>query len=492
MAILTAAQVVALWTSNGGNPQYANIFAGIANAESGDNTEALNTDANTGDYSVGLWQINYRGTGSGQYSSTPSDWPLYKSRVAAFGLPSALLADPNAQAKAAISLSSNGTDLSPWAGDAYVKSLNAGIATDSTVSTSGVSCNINASCSSCASCTIAPIIPTGPGDESGGVFAGGSVFGPAITIAPSANLPPAGPTNGIVSSSATNGFGNIALSDITINGQGMSVDVTEAISDVIVERNIAAASTVTLQMTDPSRKILRSGIFQYNDVLQLDGLLFTLVEVTKTGDQLQCIFEANGVALLRNQTGATATTNTVDITGFAEQLVMAIPGLGFVGEPTPLSTQIAVGRGTATNPAEDSWTCLVRIAATAGWRVFESANVIYFGGDDFWFSFPSVATLQEPIAPAPPQQLIQNIDFDYDTGQPFGNITVTGIANLWQYPPASVVTLANMGPANGNWLVADMQRDLFSPQMTLTLQVPVLPAEYLNPNANSTGIITSG
>lgn len=286
----------------------------------------------------------------------------------------------------------------------------------------------------------------------------------------------------VIASSATAGFGNIELGDIVINGGPLSIDVTTAIQDVLIERNIAAASTVTLQITDPFRTILNSGIFQFGDVLYLDGLTFTLVEQTKTGDQEQLIFEDQSVAALRAQTGTQATSNTVDITGFAEQLVLQVPGLKFVGEPTPLSTPIQVGRGTSSNPDEDSWTCLVRIASTAGWRVWGDMGTIYFGSDPFWFSFPSQGTVQEFT------QGVQNIDFQYDTGQPFGNLTVTGICNLWDFAPGSVVSVVQMGPASGNWLVNDIQRDLYSPQMTATLQVPQTPDQLINPNANSTGL----
>lgn len=290
----------------------------------------------------------------------------------------------------------------------------------------------------------------------------------------------------VIASSATNGFGNIELGDIVINGNNMSENVTAAIQDILIERNIAAASTATLQLADAQRTILRAQPYGFGNTLELDGLSFSLAEYTKTGDQTQIVFESTGVASLRLKTGVTATTNTVDITGFAEMLVRQVPGLNFVGEPTPLSAPIQVGRGTSSNTDEDSWTCLARIASTAGWRCFESMNTIYFGSDDFWFSFPSLGTLREFTIP------VQNIDFDTDIGLPFGNVTVTGIANLWQYPPAGVVTLADMGIANGNYLVNDMQRDLYSPQMTCVLQVPVTPALLLNPPTNQTGLASGG
>lgn len=313
------------------------------------------------------------------------------------------------------------------------------------------------------------------GNNPTAVFHGGPSSG-AVTVGTA--FPPSVPST----PSPTQGFGNLSIGDITINAGPVNANYASAVTDVIVERNIASASTVTIQLADPLRTILRSQIYKYTDMLELDGLNFALVEIVKTGDQLQNVFEAEGVFLLRQQRGATASANTVDITGFAEQLVRQIPGLGFVGESTPLSTPIAVGRGTTSNPDEDSWTCLVRIAATAGWRLFESNNVIHFGSDPFWISFPSVATLQEWTAN------IYNMDFDFDIGQPFGNITVTGVSALWAYPPGSVVTLVGMGPANGNWLVNDMQRDFYSPEMTVTLQQALTPDQFLNPSEADLGI----
>jgi hypothetical protein len=108
MAQLTFAQIEDLWITNGGNPGWAPLAAGIAIAESGGNTAAHNTDANTGDNSVGLWQINYFGN-------------LAPSRTAAYGSPTALLGSPDAQAKAAISLSGNGANWQPWQSDAAWK-----------------------------------------------------------------------------------------------------------------------------------------------------------------------------------------------------------------------------------------------------------------------------------------------------------------------------------------------------------------------------------
>lgn len=102
MATLTFQQIEQLWTSNGGSPTLAPVMAAIALAESGGRTDAVNNNPGTGDYSVGLFQINYYGG-------------LLQSRSSRFGTPQQLAADPNAQARAAITLAGpTGAGLSNW------------------------------------------------------------------------------------------------------------------------------------------------------------------------------------------------------------------------------------------------------------------------------------------------------------------------------------------------------------------------------------------
>ena len=97
-------QIQQLWISNGGNPAWAPTMAGIAIAESGGMTNNLNNNASTGDFSVGLWQINYFGN-------------LGPSRSQKYGNPVGLANDPNAQAKAAVDLLGGGPGITAWAGD---------------------------------------------------------------------------------------------------------------------------------------------------------------------------------------------------------------------------------------------------------------------------------------------------------------------------------------------------------------------------------------
>ncbi len=267
------------------------------------------------------------------------------------------------------------------------------------------------------------------------------------------------------------GFGPIGPGDLTLNGAPWgSVSDQSAIVDALLERSIAGASTITITLTDPFREILNSGVFSFGVTTTLDGLNFTLVQFAKASDQLQLTFEAWSVFALRQQVGVTATTTTVDIAAFAQSLVSAVPGVGFVGDFGEVATTaIACGRGTS-DPLEDSWTCLQRIASTAGWRCFESNDVIYFGTDQFFLGLQAPGgPIQEFTVP------YMNADFDYDVGKPYGNMTVTAATELWAYPPGTPVQVDNVGPASGVWLVYDMQRDMYNPQATITLYVPMTP-----------------
>ena len=97
----TYGQIETLWVQNGGSASAAPIAAAIAMAESGGHTSSLNNNPATGDYSVGLWQVNYFDG-------------LLPSRSAKYGPPSELQGNPDLQAKAAIDISNNGQNWQPW------------------------------------------------------------------------------------------------------------------------------------------------------------------------------------------------------------------------------------------------------------------------------------------------------------------------------------------------------------------------------------------
>lgn len=103
---LSPADVQALWVNNGGDPSKALLAAAVVfGAENpAGNAGLVNDTPETGDYSVGLWQINYYGG-------------LEAAQTARFGSADALAANPDAQARAVIAMSQNGTNWQPWGPD---------------------------------------------------------------------------------------------------------------------------------------------------------------------------------------------------------------------------------------------------------------------------------------------------------------------------------------------------------------------------------------
>lgn len=89
MAQYSYAQLKQLWIQNGGNPLVADIAAAVAMAESGGRSDAINSSNSDGSTDRGLWQIN---SVHGKLSTT----------------------DPIANVKAAIQISNNGKNWTPW------------------------------------------------------------------------------------------------------------------------------------------------------------------------------------------------------------------------------------------------------------------------------------------------------------------------------------------------------------------------------------------
>lgn len=103
---LSPSDVQNLWIGNGGDPAKAVLASAVVfGAENPQgNAGIVNDTPETGDYSIGLWQINYYGG-------------LYDAQVARFGSPEDFAADPNLQARAAIAMSQNGSNWQPWGPD---------------------------------------------------------------------------------------------------------------------------------------------------------------------------------------------------------------------------------------------------------------------------------------------------------------------------------------------------------------------------------------
>jgi hypothetical protein len=278
-------------------------------------------------------------------------------------------------------------------------------------------------------------------------------------------------------------------------------------------------STLVLQMTDPNRVLLRNLIAQ-GTTITINGSTgseeFVLVQFTKASDQIQLTFESQTVYRLRNQRGNGSVVNMVgtNVTPYVTSLVSALnykgspyPNVSIVAPDyatiwkkltnTPI-TKVALGRGTTNDPYEDSWTAMNRIASSIGWRLWENNNTIYFGPDEWLIGKLNKINgiVQPPVNIAKTEQNVNNIkhlgeftehvqliDFDWDVGKPFGQATITAILDNWTYDIGEIVYLDNMGPATGYWMISAMQRDMFNPQASMTLQVPMPFSSVFEPTS---------
>lgn len=292
---------------------------------------------------------------------------------------------------------------------------------------------------------------------------------------------------------AAPGFGPLTIGDVLVNGTPIHNDFQDAIIGATVTRGLNLASTFTVQLTDPKRKLLNSPNFiQYGDTIEIpDGfgnyLQFTLWQVAKASDQLQLMFESAQVYRLQGLRGIMGASNVTDAGAYVKSICdqAGIPFIGPINDPYAQPAVYSVGSSSTYNTDEDAWTTMNRIAGTLGWRCWESAGVVFFGPDEFWFNhilppvnlhfFHSIPTLNEFT------QEVQIMDFDWNIGSPFGDLTITTMTNFWQYNPGELIKVENLGPASGIWMVSSMQRNFFTPQATVTATIPIPASQVLNP-----------
>lgn len=83
---------------------------------------------------------------------------------------------------------------------------------------------------------------------------------------------------------------------------GANRDITEAITGGTLERTMSGASTLTLNVHDPHRRLVNAKALTHATDIQVAGDWYRLVKITKQGDGLTLVFEDRDVAFLRAHT----------------------------------------------------------------------------------------------------------------------------------------------------------------------------------------------
>jgi murein DD-endopeptidase MepM/ murein hydrolase activator NlpD len=128
------------------------------------------------------------------------------------------------------------------------------------------------------------------------------------------------------------------------------------------------------------------------------------------------------------------------------------------------ASKALVQRGTTEDPDENSWTCLGRIGAAKGWRVFAVRNVVIYAREQDLIRSRPRATLSED-SPG-----VDWIDWEWTPNKKVNTATLQCRANMRDLDPGVCVVLENEGPADGRWLVSSFKRSRTSVVATVDLR----------------------
>lgn len=134
-------------------------------------------------------------------------------------------------------------------------------------------------------------------------------------------------------------------------------------------------------------------------------------------------------------------------------------------------------RGGPGHKGETTWGAAVRLAQEVDWLCFTVGMTLYFITQTDLYTSRPIATIDDNTLG------VENIAFDYDLGKPVSHGELTVHAERWQVEPGAVIMLENCGPANGRWLVTEIDRSMMDTEATITIQKPLKP--LLEPPAQS-------
>ena len=119
-------------------------------------------------------------------------------------------------------------------------------------------------------------------------------------------------------------------------------------------------------------------------------------------------------------------------------------------------------RGSA-DARETSWQCATRLAGEVQWRFFCRAGVIWYVSDHWLINQSPVARLTERSAG------VVDLSFDWETRRPATEASLTVLTRRYAIFPGDVIEIRQEGPANGLWLVSEVDRTLGTQQATVNL-----------------------
>jgi hypothetical protein len=149
-------------------------------------------------------------------------------------------------------------------------------------------------------------------------------------------------------------------------------------------------------------------------------------------------------------------------------LVAALKAAGVGGDSGDKTYQFYRGEKGESDAylPEDSWTCINRLAGEVGWRAFFVSGRFYYMREEQLFRSKPRAVINED-SPG-----IDAIDFDYDVGKKWAELTIDCRMGRWAAPIGSTVLIRGMGVVDGRWLVISAERGIFNAKGSIRLIKP--------------------
>lgn len=270
---------------------------------------------------------------------------------------------------------------------------------------------------------------------------------------------------------------------LILAGKTLRADLREALIDATLNRTITGASTLDLTFHDPDRTIIKSKLFNERTAATVDGAVFELVQVRKTGSSVSVTLEDAVVADLRKgRKLLSAKGGTTTIDAFARRIVSTAKGAKLVAFTGQKNLAPLAAGGTD----ENYWEALQRLADERAWRCSADRGTVYLGPDSW------LATRVPTLSVKEHDGGVEDIDWDCDAGKKSTRASFNADIARWSATPGSPINLLDQGLGAGIWLVEEVSRPLFRKTGTVTLirQQPVLPEP--KPDPRDDGLPTSG
>ncbi|WP_168929826.1 NlpC/P60 family protein [Nocardioides sp. GY 10127] len=251
--------------------------------------------------------------------------------------------------------------------------------------------------------------------------------------------------------------------------------LTDAITDPPkIQDTMDGAGTITIVAADPQQKLLTSGFLselswaRYTSPAGVTAR-YQLVAAKRTAGRITLTYEDAVAAQLRMVTSHLAIPKNTSTRSDIVKRLAVEGGVRYDVDPGDGDlVRTAVRRSPKGEDRTNSWDVLGSdIADPVNWRRFSDGRQLVVGSDAWLRRRSTPTTIRENHGS------FGWLDFDLDAGtrrvHRASQATIDVDADWWTMSAGDPITVADAGPADGNWLVSDFTRTTVSTRGTLTL-----------------------